>query len=259
MAVDIVLDQAAKPAGVAGVAREDLDVGVDVTAGAIGGPFSAYAWSLIDRPIDIIGASQATTVPTTPTASTTILSPVDVEGTYLLEVLVESGSGLGATAADVARITFYAGATLSTDPRLTPRRRPAFRETTEHNVADAVFAGGNPRGWAQEWERWFAALVKTSAATWASGRVTLTGGGATLVGLRGFNAAVVRTGVGVVDVTFPLLAAPNADYSVLGAARTTAGSTFLTSETTAGFTITRVDAAGAPADADFSFDVNVRV
>lgn len=215
---------------------------------------------LVDKPIDFVGAVQSSSVLATPTASTTIVSPVDVEGTYLAELLVDSGNGLGATQDDVARITFYVGAALNADPTQLPRREPAHRETTEHNVPDAIFAGGNSRGWSQEWGRWFALIRKlagSAAAEFASGRVLLTGGGASVVGAANNISGVARTGVGVVDVSFTL-AAPNANYSVIATARgTPGGSCTVTAEAVGVFTVTRADLAGAVVDADFSLQVKL--
>lgn len=254
MAAQIVIDQVAKPPGIAGKAREDLDTGTDITLTAAGGPFLSHLWQMIDRPIDIIGAAQASSVLVTPSASVTLLSPIDVEGTYLAELLVDSGNGLGATADDIARITFYAGLALSANPAALPRRRPAARETNEHNVNDAIFPGGNPRGWAQEWERWF--LLMQQGTEFSAARVSLPGGGpAAIIGNATNVASVTRTGVGVCDVLFTT-AAPNALYGVLTSARgPVGGSLTVDTELTTGFTIYRANAAGAFVDADFTFAV----
>lgn len=163
MAVQIQVDQAAKPPGVPGEAREDLDTGTAVTLTATGGPFAQHQWTIIDRPVDIVTPAVSAAALSTPTAASTSVTPIDLEGTYLVEVAVDSGSGLGATADDIDRITFYAApatSPLATDPAELPRRRPAFNEQLEHNVPDALFPGGNPRGWAQEWERWFKVLER---------------------------------------------------------------------------------------------------
>lgn len=256
MAAEIIVDQAAKPPGVAGDAREDLVTGTDVTLTASGGPFLVHQWSLIDKPVDIVAGAQASSLLATPTASSTLVSPIDVAGTYLAELLVDSGQGLGATADDIARITFYAGPTLSSNPAALPRRRPAARETTEHNVADAIFPGGNTRGWAQEWERWFAYL--TTGAEFAVARVSLPGGGpAAVVGNAVNIASVTRTGLGIVNVQFTN-AAPNTNYIVIPTARgATGGSCTVDNEATTDFDIYRADAGGALVDADFSFLVKV--
>jgi hypothetical protein len=76
----------------------------------------------------------------------------------LIDLQVNQGFGLGAREDDRARITFYAGPALNSDPTKLPRRRLAAFETREHNVPDAVEPGGNENGWAREWERWFRAV-----------------------------------------------------------------------------------------------------
>lgn len=150
MAVQITLDQAGKPAGVAGQAREDFDLGVPVVASASGGPFSAYRWSIVSKPVDVLTSTRSGAGLSAPTSSTTQISPIDIAGTHLIELLVDAGFGLGARLEDVARITFYAGTPLAADPRKLPRREPAFGERAEHNVPDALDASGNPDGWARE-------------------------------------------------------------------------------------------------------------
>lgn len=256
-AAQIVVDQAGKPAGVAGKAREDLDLAVDIVLASAGGPFAAHLWSIIDKPIDIVGASQSASLLSSPASSTTILSPIDLKGTYLLELLVDSGDGIGATADDIARITFYAGAVLNADPLQLPRRIPAFRETLEHNVNDVIFPSGNSRGWSQEWLRWFAILenVATSGGDFAYARVSLTGGGASLVGNSDNVANVTRLGLGNVRVDFNN-PAPNANYGVIPTARgPTGGSCTTDSETVNDFEIFRANPGGTLVDADFTFIV----
>lgn len=159
MAAQITVNQAAKPAGVAGQAREDLDLGTAVTLSAAGGPFLAYLWTIVDKPIDIVTGARSAAALSAPTSSSTNVAPIDKPGTFLVQLAVDSGSGLGALAGDVARITFYAGPALAADPTLLPRRWPATGETSEHNVPDAVDAGGNPDGWAREWLRWRSRIV----------------------------------------------------------------------------------------------------
>jgi len=265
-AVQIQFDQAAHPPGVPGQAREDLQTGLAVTATAVGGPYLAYLWSFIHRPIDIFIPAEASTLITLPGSAVTSLTPIDVAGTYLLQVVVDSGSGLGALPDDVATLTFYAGeladplnAALNADPAELPRRRIAFREELEHNVPDAISPLGNPEGWSREWYRWFALLQRLYAGkSWARGRVSLPGGGpATLV--RGFNVAgVVRIGVGIVDVTFntPL---PDALYAASASARGAPGYCFVSNEAPGTFRVHRADIGGALVDADFTFDVGLGV
>lgn len=261
MAVSIVLNQAAHPPGVAGVAREDLALGTDVSATAIGGPFLAYQWTIVDKPIDILAGVQSASLLTASSASTTLVTPIDKEGTWVLELLVDSGLGLGAQLSDRARITFYAGPTLAAAPDDLPRRRIGFREQLEHNVPDAIFPLGNPRGWAQEWERWFALIKKLffgRSHAWA--RVSLPPGGpAAVVPTGAYNiASVTRVAQGIVDVVFTTNA-PNANYAVTHGARgATGGSCCVVSEAVNGFRIWRADPGGALADADFCFDVKAR-
>lgn len=150
--VQIKIDQAPLPPGVAGVAREDLALGSPATLTAVGGPYLRYQWRIISKPLDLATQLFSAAVLSIPDASVTLLQPVDVIGTYLVEVSVDSGAGLGARATDVARITFYAGPTLGATPGTFPRRIPATGETVEHNVA------GNQEGWAAELRFWLAAL-----------------------------------------------------------------------------------------------------
>jgi hypothetical protein len=254
MAVQIQINQGTS--GVAGQAREDIVLGTPVQLVAVGGPFLAYQWSIIDKAIDIVAGTQSAALIVAPTASTTQMSPIDTAGTYLVQVLVDSGSGLGALPADVARITFYAGPALAADPQELPRREMAFRETTEHNVPDVVFPSGNVRGWAQERLRWQAVLTRMYIGkSWAWAKVALTSGGASVP--SAFNAGVSRTGVGQVTVTFTD-ALPNADYAVTATASGSGGTCTVTSATSGGFTIERADFAGVLVDDDFSFDVRAR-
>lgn len=149
-----MINQTGKPAGVAGQAREDLDLGVPVQLSASGGPFFQYLWRVLWKPIDILTNARATAALTTPKNSTTLLTPIDVTGTYFVELTVDSGSGLGALETDIARKTFYAGPTLASDPRKFPRRQMAVGETSEHNAPDALDPTGNPDGWARERAKW---------------------------------------------------------------------------------------------------------
>ena len=160
-AVQIKIDQVAHPPGTPGLAREDLATGI-VTLTAIGGPYLAYQWSIIDKPIDMSVPVKSAAVLTAPAMASTTVNPVDLSGTYYVQLLVDSGSGLGATIDDIARITFYAGTALAAAADQVPRRVIAFRETIEHNSPDALDAGGNPEGWAREWRRWFANISRLS-------------------------------------------------------------------------------------------------
>lgn len=256
MAAQIIVDQAAAPPGIAGKAREDLVTGTDVTLTAAGGPFLQHLWRLIDKPVDIVAGTLASSVLVTPTASATLVQPVDVRGTYLAELVVDSGQGLGAGADDIARITFYAGPALAANPQALPRRQPAARETTEHNVNDLIFPAGNPRGWAQEWERWFAYMQ--TGAEFSAARVSVVGGGPAAVVGNAINVAGTNwVATGVVDITFTN-AAPDGNYLVIPVARgPVGGSCTVDTEAVGGFRLYRADATGALIDADFSFVVKV--
>lgn len=257
MPVQILIDQAGAPAGIAGQAREDLRTGVPVTLTATGGPFLAYQWSIIDKAVNMLAGVQSAALLTAPLAGVTQIAPIDQVGTYLVQVVVDSGSGLGATANDVARITFYAGAVLNylnSDVAELPRREMAFREETQHNVPDVIFPGGNIRGWAQERQRWQEVLMRMYVGkSWAWGRVALTGAGAVLT--SGFNiAGVGRTAAGQVTVTFTRPLA-NVNYAVIVTARGTGGSGVALNEAVNAFDVQRADLGGALVDADFVFDV----
>lgn len=256
MAVQIQIDQVTRPPGLPGQAREDLVLAQPVTLTAIGGPFIAYQWRWIYRAVDIVAAVRSTAVMASPTASSTVVAPIAVEGTYHVELLVDSGSGLGATPDDVARITFYAAAVpLSLDPSLLPRRAPAFQETTEHNVPDAIDPAGNPEGWAREMLRWFAVIKRiASGGSALFARVSLPAGGPASVVSSAGVASVVRSAVGVVDVTFTT-PQTNDRFAVIASARGAAGTCSVYNETVNGFRLARGDAFGVLTDADFAFDV----
>lgn len=258
MAVTITVDQAAHPPGVAGTAREDLATGAPVTLTAGGGPFASYLWQVIWRPIDIVAAVRATSALTAPVAAVTNLTPIDVAGTYLVRVSVDSGSGLGATADDVAEITFYAGPTLNADPTQKPRRIPAFLERLHHNVADALDAGGNPDGWSREMLRWFATIVGVLDASFAAqARVSLPGGGPAALVREQNVASATWVAAGTVDIVFTA-ALPDANYKVSATAfGATGGSCTVDTVLATGFRLYRADWAGVLVDADFCFDVSL--
>lgn len=255
MAVQILVDQSGAPPGVAGQAREDLVTGTPVQLTAVGGPYLAYQWSIVDRPVDVLAGVVSAAALSTPTAASTLYAPVDLAGTSLVQVVVDSGAGLGALPEDIARITFYCGPVLDPDPRRLPRRRPAFRETTEHNVPDLVFPGGNPRGWAQEWERWFLVIERAlGGVLQAAARVSVPSGGpASLV--DSFNVtSAVRVSQGVVDVSFttPL---GSATYAAVATPRGSGGMAYVDSEAPGSVRVYRGDTAGNLVDADFSLAV----
>ncbi len=261
MSLAIVLNQATKPPGVDGQAREDLDTGLAVTAAAVGGPFLAYQWSWVSKPIDILAGVMANPLFGTSAASSTSISPITVPGTYELQLAVDSGSGLGALDGDVVRITFYAGVVgnftegaPNVDPAELPRRRIAFSETTEHNVPDAVQPTGNTEGWSREWYRWFAFFTRLfQAKSYAHGRIV---GSVTPSILNGMNIlSPTRLSIGVVKLTF-LRPMPDGNYSVIACARGTGGMASSRDETPNDFIVERADIGGSLVDEDFTFDVH---
>ena len=255
VSLQITLDQSGNPTGVPGQAREDFATGTPVQLSLSGGPYLEVFWSIVDKPIDYASSVQSSAGIVSPSASTTTIQPIDVAGTYLVACAVDSGSGLGATSDDVGTITFYAGATLGTLATDLPRRVPAFRERLEHNVPDAIFPTGNPRGWSEEMGRWLVTIEKLRAGTSETwGRIHLTLAGATLI--SGLNVATVaRASAGIVDVTFTIHPA-NANYAVIASAKGAMGGSCCSyNETTSGFTIARADPWGALFDDDINFAV----
>lgn len=258
-AVQIQVDQpgAGIPVGTPGQAREDMKLGFPALLSAFGGPYLGYQWTIIDKAVDIVAGIQSAAALSAPSASISNMLPIDLPGTYLVQLVVDSGSGLGATEDDIASITFYAGPTLNPDPAGLPRRIPAFKERGEHNVPDVIFPGGNERGWAEEWERWFAFLTRLAgglAHSW--GAVTVPVGGPAALA-SGLNAGVAWVSTGVVDVTFTTPAL-NANYAVVyGADGGVGGDCATSNKTVNGFRVSRGDAFGALVDADFGFMVMV--
>lgn len=175
----IKIDQTAKPAGIAGVAREDLDLGLPVTLAAVGGPFKAYRWTIVDPALNFVTNVKSAITLVSPTNSSTLSTNLDIAGTYLIKLEIDSGKGLGATADDIAQITFYAGPTLATNPQELPQRIPAARETTEHNVPNIPYPLGNPLGWAYTIGRWFFGIVRRlfRVSVRSGMRVSTDGGG----------------------------------------------------------------------------------
>lgn len=257
MTLAITINQSGKSAGVAGQAREDLDTGTAVSVASSGGPFLAYEWTFIAKPIDIVAGAQATSLMSTPTATSTLINPIDVAGTYEVQLAVDSGSGLGALDTDVVRITFFAGAPgvpLNPDPAELPRRGPAFSEMLEHNVPDVIEPSGNTQGWSREWFRWFAAIFRMwQAKSYAHGRIANDGVTATVV--NAMNATPERLDVGQVRITFAR-DMPTDTFVVIATARgIPGGSCSVRDEGATGFVVERADAGGSLVDADFCFDV----
>lgn len=257
MPVQIILNQTGNAtAGIAGDAREDFVTGVPVQATLAGGPYGDYLWTLQDKPLDFIGGANSAAGPTSPKSAATTIQPIDNEGTYLLQVMVDSGQGLGATPDDITTITFYAGTALSALADQLPQRQPAFGERLEHNVLDALFGSGrNPRGWAQTWGRWFEvikAAFKGSSRTWA--RVLLTGTTPSIVMMNNV-ASVTRVSQGIYTANF-IRPQTSVNYGVSGNARGgVGGSVTGYGEGLNSVTIARADPFGALVDADFTFGV----
>lgn len=259
MAVSVVINQAAAPAGVAGKAREDLMTGVSVTLAAAGGPFAQYQWSVRDRAIDILAGTRSTASLSTPTSATTSLSPIDIAGNYAGRLIVDSGSGLGASPDDVFDWTFYAGD--AGDPQFgppdadadeLPRREPGFGERLEHNVPDAVDASGNAEGWAREMKRWFAVVRRLyRRQLFAVGLVSLPAGGPAALGRELGLASATRNSLGRVTVAFDA-AFPDALYAAFALPTgATGGSACVVSRATGSCVVERGDPGGSLADADF--------
>lgn len=263
----IRVDQTGKPPGVAGRAREDLDLAVDVALTAEGGPFAQHRWSLISKPVSFRPTETISNAGlTSPSLPVTLLSPVDKRGTYLVELIVDSGRGLGATELDVARITFYAGRPLAADARRHPRRRPAFGERREHNAPDGIDPAGNREGWAREMARIDAALEDQSFTTgWAAGVTFTVAATANIV--RGYNLFEVVWNVvdGWYDVTF-LEEMPDAEYAVFVTSEGNPGGSntrwlipMVRYKATTGFGVAFSDPLnpGVPDTSDFSFRVEL--
>jgi hypothetical protein len=253
----VKIDQAAKPAGVAGQAREDLDTGVPVTLTAVGGPFLAYSWTLRYVAIDILTDTRATSILSAPAAAVTSLSPIDKPGMYAGRLAVDSGAGLGASPEDIADWSFYAGTPgdplygpLASAPDELPRRGIAAGERGEHNVPDALDPGGNVDGWAREWERWKAVFRRLySRQLFAVGIVT--NNGVAALGREIGLAGAVRNSLGNVTVTFDS-AFLDADYAAFALPiGSTGGSATVVSRLAGSCVVERGDMGGSLVDADF--------
>jgi len=263
MSLQILISQSGAPVTPPGQAREDLVTGLPVQLEAIGGPFSKYLWTFISKPIDIAAEAFANSAFTASTSAVTLVDPVDVRGTYLVQVAVDSGQGLGATEDDVAQITFYAGdlatalqGALATDPGELPRRLMAYAEQLQHNVPDALQPTGNTEGWSREWYRIWDVLERMyQGKGWAHARVAIPGGGPASV-VNGFNVATATwTATGTVDIVF-VRPMQTADYSVIPVPIGAAGMAYADNITTTGFTLHRSDVGGTDADLDTAFVVH---
>lgn len=256
--VQIKIDQAAAPAGLPGVAREDLATGSPVTLTAVGGPFAAYRWTIIDRALDFTNDTLSAAAISASTQAITTMTPIDVAGTYLVQLEIDSGNGLGASADDIARITFYAGPTLAADAFELPQRIPAARETTEHNVANAAYPAGNSIGWAYAVGRWFYGIVRRLFRTGprAGARVSTASAGPTVTEIRkNYVTSVTFDGAAYTvtlnppftDLDYGVVVTPHesVDYG-----HPTTWAVSIMSEST--FTISFYDNADAATGADFT-------
>jgi len=257
--VEIKIDQAAKPAGIPGQAREDLDTGTPAVVTAVGGPFRAYRWTIVDKPVDFDANVISAAGILAPTQSSTSITPIDKQGTYLIQVEIDSGLGLGATADDIARLTFYAGPTLATNADELPQRIPAARETTEHNVPNPAYPSGNPIGWAYSVGRWLAGITRRlfRVGARAGARVSTALVGPTVTEIRKlYVSSVTFDGVGTYTVGL-LPAFPDVDYGVIVTPHESAdyGHPFTWAVTVTGsssFEIAFFDASNNPTGADFT-------
>jgi hypothetical protein len=256
MAVQIQINQGSLPPGIPGRAREDLVLNQPVVLTAIGIGITEWLWRVIHRPIDIITPLRATANITSPDASSTQITGINVEGTYHIELVVDSGSGLGALPEDVVRITFYAGPPLAQDSDCLPRRSPAFAETTEHNVPDNIEPTGNSEGWSREWLKWFEVIKRAAKGTsFAWGRVTMTATTTTLGDSYNITS-INKTGTGTVQVTYTRPIPTGLKYTInASAAGTTGGSCTIINNNNAGFTLERGDFGGGIVNANFNFVV----
>lgn len=256
MAVQIKIDQFAKPAGVAGRAREDLDLGVPVTLTAVGGPYAQYQWAIEYKAVSVVSNLRSAAALTAPTSSVTQLTP-DIEGTYLISLTVDSGSGLGATEDDITKKTFYAGSALNTNPKQLPRRTPAVGEKREHNVPDGLDPLGNVDGHGREQMRW----IEVVKDLWlqrvrAAARYEHTG--PNIYEARNI-ASITHVPPNRYDVVFTQLQSNNL-YRILITPFLNAGvpriaQVDIASITQAGFSIYVFTLAGAASTGSFSFEV----
>lgn len=150
------IDQATKPAGVAGQSRDDLDLftgpGTEIVLTDAGVGATVWQWTILDQPP---GAAASLS---TPNAATTNLTNATVAGSYFVQLVVDGG----ALPAQVYRVV--AGVQIDTPSWVTPvlnrpLRIPAKGETVEFNVESSPGAGPNTRGWAQELDHWFRAIA----------------------------------------------------------------------------------------------------
>src|SRR5262245_33060160 len=86
------IDQVAKPAGIAGNSRDDLDLftgpnPIQLSDGGVGAV--SWLWQLLDQPFG------GTATLTTPLLSTTDLTVATLPGSYLIQLTVNGGGNVG--------------------------------------------------------------------------------------------------------------------------------------------------------------------
>jgi hypothetical protein len=238
-----IINQATKPAGVAGQSRDDLALytgtnPIQLSDGGVGGV--SWLWEIIDKPP---GSSASLT---TPNLSTCNIIDNDVAGSIEIQLTVNGGGNPGEIYRIIAatQIALPSWVTPSTASLL---RIPAFGETTEFNVQSSPGVGANSRGWAQEMDQWFRALSAfafgvrveaagapvstdpfytinfagagvTSVTDVGSGKVTVTiSGGSGGVGLSNNGSGVVGGPFSVINATAPVVPATESYFSDLNA------------------------------------------
>lgn len=191
------IDQAGKPAGVAGQSRDDLDLftvpGTEIQFADVGGTASSWQWTLIDQPP---GAAASLT---TPTAVSTLLTNATVAGSYLVQLAVDGGGVPGTIQRVIAGIQLDTP-TWVIPPLNRPLRIPAKGETFEFNVESSPGSGANVRGWAQEIDHWFRTLVSFAFGVKAANDGTPVSSEAFFT-LNFIGGGAVDAGSGVLDVS----------------------------------------------------------
>jgi hypothetical protein len=149
-----VINQAGKPAGVAGNSRDDLALftgsGSEIQLSDTVGTASTFAWTLLDQP------EGGTASLTTPGLASTLLTGATVAGSYLIQLVGDGGGSPGQIYRIIAAVQIGVPAWVEPTGIL---RIPAKGETIEFNVKDSPGTGPDTRGWAQEMDYWFRAIA----------------------------------------------------------------------------------------------------
>lgn len=259
MAASVTINQTGKPAGVAGVARQDLVTGTPVTLSVAGGPFLEQRWSIRSLAVDVVQEVRASSVLSSTTTSTTTLSPINVAGTYAGRLVVDSGSGLGATPDDIFDWSFYAGidgdpihGAIASDGDDLPQRKPSFGERLEHNVPDAIDPSGNKEGWKRTLDRWFAVIERLFQRQ-AFVIAIITTDGVTAEVARGSGVATATlNSVGTFTLTFTK-DFPDYQYGAVAIPLGVAGNAIVTMQDVDTCVVERADIGGTLANLDFLF------